>query len=201
MSRLLKVVAEVELPQFLRFHFERAVKRLLCRGLSPDKPCIDRKLSAASSGVYPSNNVRFPKQWHGVVAEFPFGGWGVCLKSIGPAPEVFESTSIPYQRIKGSQKANNALWLPAYQSASGPEVTNFAHFHTFQRARLQERGNNVGSPLQVRSGIAEMKESGAEAALGYRRQDAGDQQREPPEPLIRVDVFVPGSRPLAEPDR
>src|SRR5580704_2152398 len=184
MSRLLKVVAEVELPQFLRFHFERAVKRLLCRWLPADKPCIDRELIAASGGVYPSNNVRFPKQWHGVVAQFPFGGRGVCLKSIRPAPEVFESTSIPNQRIKGSQKANDVLRLPAYQSASGPEVTNSAHFNPFQLARLQEHGNNVGSPRQVRSGIAEIKESGAEAALGYRRQDAGDQQREPPEPLV-----------------
>ena len=32
-----------------------------------------------------------------------------------------------------------------------------------------------------------MMESGAKAALGYRRQDAGNQQRESPEPLRRVD--------------
>jgi hypothetical protein len=51
MSRLLKVVAEVELPQFLRFHFERVVKRLLCRWLPADKPCIDRKLIAAPGGA------------------------------------------------------------------------------------------------------------------------------------------------------
>src|ERR1700722_13791434 len=98
------------------------MERLLCRWLPTDKAWIDGELVAAAQHIYPPDHIRSPQQWESVVPQLPFRRRRVRFEAVGPAPKVFESPTIPNQRIEGCEKTNHICRFAALQPAAGPHI-------------------------------------------------------------------------------
>ena len=72
---------------------------------------VDVELVVFDGGVGPADDVFFPEDGHGVVAELSFRFGGVGFEAVAPAPEMFEAGSVAHDGIEGAEDAHGVEGL------------------------------------------------------------------------------------------
>src|SRR5262249_15194193 len=92
----------------------------------------------ADSSVCPADDCIAPKQRHGVVTADALGGRRIGFEAIGPSPEMFESFSIPYHRIKWCKKPDSTWRVCCKSLRRRQQVMDSIHRLTFELAPLEK---------------------------------------------------------------